>query len=226
MTLFAGIENGIYASVVLAALVVLFRLLRPKLVTLRSTGNGFYEESSDEFVIDEDILIVRFTESVEYPNSAYVGNKILAAAEKLTAYGGVDRKPGDRLWFDDTEERVKKRKDVPTTHLRAVIFDFASVNVFDQGGYHIFIETRDELSRYAGRPVPFYFVNVKQPIQRKIVNLLQTPYSEDVLPLIQGALPDSELYQSVQHEHLFFATIQTAVDFANSAAPVTSKEKD
>ncbi|KAJ3121440.1 hypothetical protein HK098_003668 [Nowakowskiella sp. JEL0407] len=240
VTIFGGIETGIYTSVGLSAFIVLLRLSRPRVFALtksKETSGAISTTSfgaNSEFVIDEDeenvlnegVLVVRFSESIEYPNSTYVGARLLQLTTEHTKYGGKPRKPADRLWFDDTEEKaasraetVKAEKDESSkldetksdNILTAVVFDFSAVNVFDQAGFSIFRETRDELSRYAGRPVYFYFAHVKSHIKRNIIRLLSTLYNEDILPLIQSSIHDqSLLYQSNERQYVFFNSIEDA----------------
>ncbi|KAJ1557957.1 hypothetical protein HK096_004371 [Nowakowskiella sp. JEL0078] len=234
-TIFGGVEFGIYSSVGLAAFIVLLRLARPKVLALvQSEGDKFDVAQSDEVDSTNGVMVIRFSESIEYPNSMYVGSRLLELVTANTEYGGIPRKVGDRLWFDDTEEKaalhskklvsindtvVDLEKNETITErepliLRALVFDFSAVNVFDQAGFNVFRETRDEIARFAGRPVYLYFANVKPKIRRNIVRLVQNAYSVDTLKLIKQRVSDeSVLIQST--ENIFFDSIEEAVKIAN-----------
>ncbi|KAJ1532815.1 hypothetical protein HK096_006100 [Nowakowskiella sp. JEL0078] len=238
-TVLAGVELGIYISVGLAAFIILLRLSRPKVLALihLSTLNKFEVSEPESLEVLNGILVVRFSESITYPNSMYIGSKLLELVHLKTIYGGVPRKPDDRLWFDDTEERAASRENRRTqisdslvtiitedtesksiskveiaSVLKAVVFDFSAVNVFDQAGFNVFLETRDEISRYAGRPVYFYFVFVKPEIKRNVIRLIEIPFSAQTLSLLKQQLEDeSVLFQPTESDKLFFSSLEEAV---------------
>ncbi|KAJ3129002.1 hypothetical protein HK098_002853 [Nowakowskiella sp. JEL0407] len=247
-TIFGGVEFGIYLSVALAAFIVLMRLARPKVLPLIKTESGKYDvpETDGVPLVANGIMVIRFSESIEYPNSMYVGSRLLELVTENTGYGGKPRKAAERLWFDDTEERALmkgKGRATSTTitsnytaisdHLekskteltyppqqdtsdhqpilKAVVFDFSAVNVFDQAGFTVFRETREELARYAGRPVYFYFAFVKPQIRRNIIRLLSTPYNADTLTVLKSKYEERVIYQSLEIDDVFFISNRTAV---------------
>eukprot|EP00128_Syssomonas_multiformis_P012089 Colp12_sorted_trinity150504_noHs@10697 len=212
VTIFAGIETGIFVSVSLAALILLLRLARPKVLLLETESQIKTEPGTDH---SDAIMVFRLQESLTYPNAQHVSNRILKIVHERTRFTGVKRTAGERLWFEDAEEREAERgaEAEKLGSLKAIVFDFSAVNTFDSAGYQVIQELRTEVAKHAGRPVFFYFVNVRPPMQRVVANIMRTLYPEEILPLInQGNL--SARYQSTEPSDLFFVTIQDAVSRA------------
>ncbi|KAJ1558411.1 hypothetical protein HK096_001130 [Nowakowskiella sp. JEL0078] len=245
-TIFLGIETGIYSSVGLAAFIVLLRLARPKVLALAKIENDQYDVIDVENLdVTDGILSIRFSESIEYPNSAFVGSKVLELVTDHTVYGGTPRKASERLWFDDTEEKAarhRKKFDFIDTNevkdteailekaeagevtetktkgsvLRAIVFDFSAVNEFDQAGFNLFRETREEIAKFAGRPVYFYFASVKPKIRRNLLRLVRHKYTPDTLSLLLPRVSDESvlLQPSEDEEDVFFLNVETATKAA------------
>ncbi|KAJ1561971.1 hypothetical protein HK096_002640 [Nowakowskiella sp. JEL0078] len=247
-TIFLGIETGIYSSVALAAFIILLRLARPKVLALARNENSQYDVvEPDQLNVTDGILAIRFSESIEYPNSAFVGSKVLEFVTDHTVYGGTPRKASERLWFDDTEEKAKRQrkkfefidvKEEENTEkailekaetgevgevntkgsvLRAIVFDFSAVNEFDQAGFNLFRENREEIAKFAGRPVYFYFVGAKPKIQRNLLRLIRHKYTPETLSLLLPRISDeSLLLQPSEDEEVFFLTVEDATKAALS----------
>ncbi|KAJ3089879.1 hypothetical protein HK102_005265 [Quaeritorhiza haematococci] len=232
VTIFSSIENGIYSSVIFALVILLVRIARPYLSTLGklATGAGHYVSLQDPSLSTHSppagVLIFRIEESLTYPNSAYITEKILEFVRHHTAFGGEKRKPGDRLWCDDTEERAAaliKNKGLSASLeklpvLKAVIFDFSSVNAFDVAAYQAVFDLKKATVRYSGQIVDFHFVNVKPHIRRVLVNLLSTPLDvADILPIFN--LDEKETVTEIKDPGRF---IHADIDDAVAAASTKS----
>ncbi|KAJ3070515.1 hypothetical protein HDU99_002660, partial [Rhizoclosmatium hyalinum] len=175
VTLVSNLETGIYASVGWSVLVLLVRIARPTVKVLARTAEGswvdpeaegFNKESTGITKAPEGILVFKIEESLTYPNSGYFVDRLKDTVIKNYKYtNAAHLTNGDRMWCDDTQERAQKReKDglVDLPGLRAVVLDFSAVNHVDYTGLQALIDVRDDLNRYAGRTVPFFFVNVKR----------------------------------------------------------------
>lgn len=109
------------------------------------------------------IFIYRFTEGFSYPNASHT-------LEYLTAYIFANtrrtnlvthQRLGDRPWNDPGTSRKdavadERTADLPT--LKAIIFDFSSVNHVDITSVQQLIDVRNQLTRYAAPdPVDWHF---------------------------------------------------------------------
>lgn len=210
VTFFTTVDYGIYASVGLAILILLFRIARPRFysigrIPLSSPGldpslvavatdafqkqqqqrNEDDEEDKDRklkedwqpylYVPDNDsslghlteslpegILMLRVDESLTYPNSAYITDRILSHCKEFTrrAQGVISK--GDRAWNDDADPvKDAARSQLPLLH--AVIFDFSKVGRLDSSGLQAIVDAQSTLNRYSGRHVEFHFVNIPDP---------------------------------------------------------------
>ncbi|KAI8336109.1 sulfate transporter family-domain-containing protein [Chlamydoabsidia padenii] len=212
VTFFTTVDYGIYASVGLAILILLFRIARPRFysigrIPLSSPGldpslvavaadafqkqqeqqhnNDDYNDDKEKksrqdwqpylYVPDNDpslghlaeplpegILMLRVDESLTYPNSAYITDRILSHCKQFTrrAQGVVSK--GDRAWNDDADPvKDAARAQLPLLH--AVIFDFSKVGRLDSSGLQAIVDAQSTLNRYSGRHVEFHFVNIPDP---------------------------------------------------------------
>ncbi|KAJ3050513.1 hypothetical protein HK097_008532 [Rhizophlyctis rosea] len=202
-TIFAGIENGIYSSVVLAAVILLFRTARPTITTLIRTKNHrsyvpveVAEKSlkqdttnTEAGIADEiiptppGIVIIAFQDSILYPNAHHTADKLLTIVREDTAFGGTPRRAGDRLWCDDTEEKAarlaakhsEKGTIISKSTLRAVVLDMSRVSHLDAAGYQTLLDFRIEATRWAGHLVPFHFVQPRASYLRLLRRIITSP---------------------------------------------------
>ncbi|KAI8814645.1 sulfate transporter family-domain-containing protein [Cladochytrium replicatum] len=258
VTLLTSVENGIYSAVGIAAGFLLIRQARPDLFVFGPSANSESSSATAPFNVIRDsrhpdgplvhsngTLVISFQESITYPNSQFISNKLLEVVHTHTRFTGVQRAAGDRLWFDNTEERALKNSKAklsssdsplvvekiqggdiesssqedtdPVPTLVTIVLDFGRVNSLDAAGHSLLLDLRNEASRFAGHPVRLYFAGVKDKHERVILDVLRTPYPEDVEKLVTVDAEDAEgLYQSA--EGVFFATVGEAVDKANVVA--------
>ncbi|EQL00249.1 sulfate permease II [Ophiocordyceps sinensis CO18] len=191
VTVFNTIENGIYTTVCLSFVVVIWRLFlsRGRLLglaphrTVKAMSNGqtggaggaqkeaVAEESDLSYipvvVIQSPypgVFIYRFAEGFNYPNASRYLNHLTE-----TIFRGTRRtdpstlgKLGDRPW-NDTEPRTQKTEDGDLRPtLKAVILDFSSVNNIDVTATQALIDVRNQLDRYAAPDtVNWHFANIE-----------------------------------------------------------------
>ncbi|KAJ3064536.1 hypothetical protein HDU98_012069, partial [Podochytrium sp. JEL0797] len=105
-------------------------------------------------------------ESLTYPNSGYFGDRLKETVLTHFRYTNNVTKSSDRVWSDDTEERARAREAQGLTDalppLRAIVLDFSAVNNVDYTGLQALLDSKDDLTRFAGRSVPFHFANVRK----------------------------------------------------------------
>ncbi|KAJ3202295.1 hypothetical protein HDU82_007469 [Entophlyctis luteolus] len=182
----SSLENAIYASVAWSLLVLLFRIARPRVEILGRTATGAWiDPTADDYdspataatssvsVVPETsvptgILVLKIDEALTYPNSNY----ILAVAKNAVLhrfkYTNTETRRADKSWSDTTQEQYKaleKKKGqdaAPPPNLRAVVLDFSNVTHVDFSGFQTLLDLKDDLERYAGYPIPFYFAAVRR----------------------------------------------------------------
>ncbi|KAI8643250.1 sulfate transporter family-domain-containing protein [Parasitella parasitica] len=191
ITFFTTVEYGIYASVGLSIVILLFRIARPRFwslgrIPLSSTtsapicdGKDSHSEQQYLYVpqnhptlgkLVEDlppgILMCRIDESFTYPNSGFISDRIIAHCKKHTRRHQQFVSKGDRAWNDDANPiRDAERASLPRLH--ALIIDFASVNRLDSSGLQAIVDAQNALNRYAGQHVEFHFSNILHPAIRR-----------------------------------------------------------
>ncbi|KAF7728397.1 hypothetical protein EC973_006205 [Apophysomyces ossiformis] len=206
ITFFTTVEYGIYASTCLSLVILLFRIARPRFwglgrVALASeTEKHLYvsenHPSLGELVepLPDGILMCRIDESLTYPNSSYIADKIIAYCKNRSRRAVQYAGKGDRAWNDDADpEKDAKKAQLPLLH--ALIFDFASVNRLDSSGLQAIVDSQNTLNRYAGHHVEFHFVNLVSPaVRRSLIvagfgNQLRAGQnrSEEILPVVPAS---------------------------------------
>ncbi|CAG8585974.1 10526_t:CDS:2, partial [Ambispora gerdemannii] len=169
-TFFTTIEIGIYVSTGLALVVLLVRLARPQIEALGRFPLGGDNQPKYAYVpLDHPsftaasnppsgVLIFRLGESLTYPNASFIDEQIVGYAKKQTRrFFERAKKKGDRPWNDAGGNDDENEK---APRLRAVIFDFAGVNVIDSTGAQALTDIRKELNKYAAHNVEFHFANL------------------------------------------------------------------
>ncbi|CAO3643769.1 unnamed protein product [Mucor hiemalis] len=194
ITFFTTVEYGIYTSVGLSIVILLFRIARPRFWSLGriplSSTTGLTHSGSDDKADQSDsqnylyvpqnhpslgklvedlpagILMCRIDESFTYPNSSYISDRIIAYCKERTRRSQVALSKGDRAWNDDSNAaKDAARANLPRLH--ALIIDFASVNRLDSSGLQAVVDAQNALNRYAGHHVEFHFSNILHPAIRK-----------------------------------------------------------
>ncbi|KAI9340547.1 sulfate transporter family-domain-containing protein [Obelidium mucronatum] len=169
--LVSTIENSLFASVGWSVIVLLARVARPKVKILKRSAAGPWVDplvegpnvASSVTEAPEGILVFKIEESLTYPNSGFFADRLKETVLEKFRYTGSIRAASDKMWSDDTQERALARDKLglgTLPVLRSIVLDFSSVNHVDYTGLQALISSKDDLTRYAGRPVQFHFVNV------------------------------------------------------------------
>ncbi|GAO13438.1 uncharacterized protein UV8b_00576 [Ustilaginoidea virens] len=110
------------------------------------------------------IYIYRFAEGFNYPNAGRYMNHLtdLIFKETRRTDAGLLGRLGDRPWNDYSprKQRVDEVDNRPT--LKAIIFDFSSVNNIDVTAAQTLIDVRNQLDRYAApNTVDWHFAHIE-----------------------------------------------------------------
>ncbi|KAI8619705.1 sulfate transporter family-domain-containing protein [Chytriomyces sp. MP71] len=196
VTFFSSIENAIYSSVGYSVLVLLIRVARPKVSTLIRTNDGtwidtetatYYGKGENAAEAPEGVLVFKIDESLAYPNSSYFLELLNETIFDRFSYTGPVLTNAQKLWADDTEERVRRKhgdNDAALPPLKAVVFDFSAASRVDFTGLQTFLDAKADLKRFTGHDVPFHFAFVR-PTQINVlvrVNGTETAASFDGTP--------------------------------------------
>ncbi|KAI8367987.1 sulfate transporter family-domain-containing protein [Choanephora cucurbitarum] len=188
ITFFTTVEYGIYVSVCLSIVILLFRIARPRFWSLgriplnqksASTDKSLANEQSYLYVpqshpslgklveeLPSGILMCRIDESFTYPNSGFISDRIIGYCKERTRRQQTNLSKGDRAWNDDSNPtKEAQRANLPRLH--ALIIDFASVNRLDSSGLQAIVDAQNALNRYAGHHVEFHFSNILHPAIRR-----------------------------------------------------------
>ncbi|ORX53071.1 sulfate permease [Hesseltinella vesiculosa] len=211
ITFFTTVEYGIYASVGLSILILLFRIARPRFWALgrvplisdvpkTEPAHQRYlyvspnHPSLGKLVepLPRGILMCRVEESFTYPNSSYVVDRIVEYCKDQTRRGGPVPKKSERAWNDaSTAASDADRQKLPILH--ALILDFASVNRLDSSGLQAVVDAQTALNRHAGQHVEFHFVNIVHPAIRQSLIVAgfgtqplpgQEQHGQEILPVV------------------------------------------
>ncbi|CAO3692550.1 hypothetical protein G6F70_004352 [Rhizopus microsporus] len=183
ITFFTTVEYGIYAAVGLSFIILLFRIARPRFwslgrIPLSNTTTTYDKKQPLDYAqsylyvpqdhpslgklveeLPSGILMCRIDESLTYPNSAYISDKIIAYCKEHTRRHSQSISKGDRAWNDDSNPaRDAARAQLPRLH--ALIIDCSSVNRLDSSGLQAIVDAQNALNRYAGHHVEFHFANI------------------------------------------------------------------
>ncbi|KAJ3413537.1 hypothetical protein HDV05_007838 [Chytridiales sp. JEL 0842] len=177
VTFFSSIENGIFSAVGFSILVLLVRIARPHIRILSRTSKGLWiDPEAEGYALPPSetltppppgVLVFRVDESLSYPNATFMFNGLKQAVLERFRYTGVPLPVGERLWSDNSEELSRlasascaNGSQLPA--LKAIIFDFSAVNSIDFTGVQALLDAKEDLSRFAGRPVSFHFAHVRR----------------------------------------------------------------
>lgn len=193
VTVFSSIENGIYTSIAASFALLLIRIAHPRgyfigKVTLTRNST----ESREVFVplrkdgvtnqyvkVDPPtpgVIVYRFEESYLYPNCSLVNSAIVDHV-KENMRRGVDFSAiqlADRPWNDPGPTRGNSQaveaanNERPALH--AIVLDFSGVSHIDTTAVQALVDTRNEVQRWANRPIEFHFATILSPwIRRALV---------------------------------------------------------
>ncbi|KAI0085464.1 sulfate permease [Irpex rosettiformis] len=188
VTIFATIEDGIYFSVAASLALLLIRIARPrgsflgKLTVHHNTEerevfvplkpkDGVMNPHLEVYPPAPGVVIYRFEESFLYPNSSLVNDAVVDYVKEYTRRGKdmSSVQASDRPWNDPgrkDEELMNASKPV----LRAIVLDFSAISHIDTTGIQALVDTKNEVERWADRPVEFHFASILSPwIRRSLV---------------------------------------------------------
>ncbi|KAJ3154148.1 hypothetical protein HDU86_004690 [Geranomyces michiganensis] len=116
-TFFFSIEVAIYVSVAYSVVVLLYRLARPHYAVLgRVDQTGLWVSTKDQYLgrhatpPPPGVLVVKLEESLTYPNANYFSEHIKDVVIATTEFGGVVLPPDQKLWCDNTEDKIKSAR--------------------------------------------------------------------------------------------------------------------
>ncbi|KAI8076557.1 sulfate transporter family-domain-containing protein [Gilbertella persicaria] len=222
ITFFTTVEYGIYVSLCLSIVILLFRIARPRFwslgrIPLNQKNASTTLEQSYLYVpqnhpslgkLVEDlpagILMCRVDESFTYPNSGYIADRIIAYCKEHTRRQATYVSKGDRAWNDDANP-TKEAQRASLPHLHALILDFGSVNRLDSSGLQAIVDAQNALNRYAGHHVEFHFSNISHPaIRRSLIvagfgDQPEHQHQQEVLPVVPTS-KDGPVQSSSHHE--------------------------
>ncbi|KAH0527090.1 hypothetical protein TsFJ059_002130 [Trichoderma semiorbis] len=110
------------------------------------------------------IFIYRFAEGFNYPNATRYLNHLTETIFKETRRTDIKTlaKLGDRPWNDPTPRNQKQEEHDERPTLKAIILDFATVNIIDVTAAQALIDVRNQLDRYAApRTVDWHFAHIE-----------------------------------------------------------------
>ncbi|KAI9199863.1 sulfate transporter family-domain-containing protein [Polychytrium aggregatum] len=176
VTIIFNIESGIEVSIAFALAILVYRIARPNIQPLVQCGGKWYSpDQSIGWEVSQPppgVLVFRPEESLTYPNSAFITEKMLEGVKEKTRYGAkVSTKSSTRIWSDTTGLASSQSTDsLPI--VRHLVIDMSSVNFVDATGVQALADLRRDLDNYAGRPVEIHFSRVKPSIARPIFYFL------------------------------------------------------
>lgn len=170
----------------LSIVLLLIRIARPRYSVLgriplqrTSTDNKFDDSERDRYIYvpqthsslrdyvqptPPGVICFRFDESLTYPNSGFISDKIIEYVRSNTRRGKpLPENKGDRAWNDNTNV---ESDDANTTVLKALVFDFSGVNNLDSTGVQMLLDVQLAVSRYADRDVEWHFAGITSPAIR------------------------------------------------------------
>lgn len=193
VTFFTTVDYGIYGSVALSAVILLFRIARPRVAALgriQLTKQQVPQEPEEKVLsssspsehlyvptnhptlgkwvesLPRGIIMFRVDESMTYPNSGFLADRIIRHCKEHTRRAGRIPTKAERAWNDDASpQRDAERASLPRLH--AIILDFSGVNRLDSSGLQAIVDVQNTLNRYADQHVEFHFVNVPNPSVRR-----------------------------------------------------------
>jgi SulP family sulfate permease len=139
VTLTLGIEEGVFAGVVLSIFMVLYRSSKPHIAILGKLPGSINYRNIDRFESakePEDILVIRFDDQLYFGNAAY---------------------------FQETiQEIINEREVIP----KMVLLDASSIHGMDSTGFHTLEELQQYLN---SRNITFYISGIIGPVRDFVI---------------------------------------------------------
>jgi len=185
ITLFFGIEEGVFAGVLLSVLMVMYRNAKPHIAVLGQLPNTTYFRNVDRFpdaIQLPDCLIVRFDSQLFFANALYF-----------------------QEFFEELVANHKK------SILKSIILDASNINAIDSSGLKAMASTKDFLQR---ENVAFFLAGAIGPVRDRLhkANLIDKIGKENQFMYVQDAL-DFHLSRNTKAQSLWVeSAIQTNVE--------------
>ncbi|KAL0084722.1 sulfate transporter family-domain-containing protein [Phycomyces blakesleeanus] len=226
VTFFTSVENGIYASVFLSVMILLFRIARPRVWVLGGVPSlepqtAVFGHSlslaKEQAVYQSDalppgILLCRIEESITYLNSSYVVDRVVDYCKEHTRRRDYnDESSAGRAWNDsDTGTSDLDLSLSFRPRLHALILDFGSVNHLDSSGLQALVDIQTTLNRYSGHTIEFHFIRLTHMPIRHTLLVAGFGKSDTELPSLPktGDTSSSQPIISVQQNSANYGTIQ------------------
>ncbi|KAI8987586.1 sulfate transporter family-domain-containing protein [Mycotypha africana] len=193
ITFFTTVEYGIYVSVGLSIVILLFRIARPRfwglgripLAAAAAEKHPLEKDAATPYLyvphnhpslrdLVEDlpagILMCRVDESFTYPNSGFISDRIISYCKERTRRqqsSSAVLSQADRAWNDASNAEKDAERAALFPRLHALIIDFSSVNRLDSSGLQAIVDAQNALNRYSGHHVEFHFANILHPAIRR-----------------------------------------------------------
>jgi sodium-independent sulfate anion transporter 11 len=149
------------------------------------------------------VVIFRFDESLTYPNSGFISDKIMHYIQDNYASGSPPpRTKGERAWNDrrplakpvdeeQGEEEGEKQNIPAQPELRAIVLDCSAVNHLDSTGVQTLLDLKLTLNRYSGHEVEWHFASLASPSIRNALvasgfgsQMGRGPRTGELLPVV------------------------------------------
>ncbi|KAG1886317.1 sulfate transporter family-domain-containing protein [Suillus subluteus] len=199
VTVFSSIENGIYTSIATSFALLLIRMAHPRgyfigKLPLRDGVTNQYVKVDPP---TPGVIVYRFEESYLYPNCSLVNSAIVDYVRE-NMRRGIDFSTiqlADRPWNDPGPTRGNSQAAEAANNerpaLHAIVLDFSGVSHIDTTAVQALVDTRNEVQRWANRPVEFHFATILSPwIRRALVAAgfgIGTPavqLSDEIAPVV------------------------------------------
>ncbi|KAF4335184.1 family sulfate permease [Fusarium beomiforme] len=217
VTIFMGVENGIYTTIGMSAVILLFRILKAKGTFLSPIQDGGVEDklangssrivfvpieyspdpgtSSTVYTQQHGIFIYRFTEGFNYLNASHHLDELAATvlANTRQTVPKIYKKSSERPWNISRPSPAQPRENqdhLPT--LKAIILDLSAVDSVDTTAVQHLVDVRKQLDSWATPDkVQWHFVSVSNPWTKRALKSVgfcrQVPGRGDLANSLSGS---------------------------------------
>jgi len=203
ITFFTTVEYGIYASVGMSIVILLFRIARPRFwglgrIPLSTAVNSvvYEDEKKHQPVVHSDLQnylyvpeghpsLGKLVESLPdgilmcRVDESFTYPNSSFISDKIITYCKKRTRAGGKVLskgdrqWNDDATPAVIAARESLPRLHALILDFASVNRLDSSGLQAIVDAQNALNRYSGHHVEFHFVNILNPAIRRCLIVAQ-----------------------------------------------------
>lgn len=203
ITFFTTVEYGIYASVGMSIVILLFRIARPRFwglgrIPLSTAVNSvvYEDEKKQPPVVHSDLQnylyvpeshpsLGKLVESLPdgilmcRVDESFTYPNSSFISDKIITYCKKRTRTGGKVLskgdrqWNDDATPAVIAARESLPRLHALILDFASVNRLDSSGLQAIVDAQNALNRYSGHHVEFHFVNILNPSIRRCLIVAQ-----------------------------------------------------